>query len=381
MKKVISLLLAVLMLVSVVPMAASAATQSYYEDGLYYRMNGKTKILTGVDPSAEFVVIPEGYHVIAEDAFKANHTIRAVVFPKSLKRIEKHAFHSCSDLDHIAFAVDSTDELYIESWAFLHCNDLTKVFLPKNVTTEASAFYECDYLFSIGIEQRNYFSDLDSNTFYKCYDKAEILYTGTKSQWKKSNYLGAKDIKFEHEHLMPWITVAAAHCVGEGLEIKKCSACGYTPEYNVLEKDKTRHTKSIFKQDRYEPTCIADGHTKREYCNYCGIWFNEGEPIPATGHKKVTDKAVAATCTKNGRTEGSHCFVCSVVLVEQTSIPMLDHIDENHDGNCDRDNCNYDFTRNCGHLCHKGGFWYKFCLFFWKLFKTNKECSCGMYHY
>lgn len=37
------------------------------------------------------------------------------------------------------------------------------------------------------------------------------------------------------------------------------------------------------------------------------------------------DKAVAATCTKSGLTEGSHCQYCKKVLTEQKEIPATDH--------------------------------------------------------
>ena len=43
-----------------------------------------------------------------------------------------------------------------------------------------------------------------------------------------------------------------------------------------------------------------------------------------------------------------------------------------------------DTSANCNHICHKGGiskFFYKIARFFWKLFKTHKECSCGVMHY
>ena len=39
---------------------------------------------------------------------------------------------------------------------------------------------------------------------------------------------------------------------------------------------------------------------------------------------------------------------------------------------------------DCGHICHKAGFMgfvYKIALGFWKLFKTNKTCECGMNHW
>ncbi len=36
---------------------------------------------------------------------------------------------------------------------------------------------------------------------------------------------------------------------------------------------------------------------------------------------------------------------------------------------------------NCTHLCHKGGFIWRIVRFFWKLFKINRNCSCGVAHY
>lgn len=41
--------------------------------------------------------------------------------------------------------------------------------------------------------------------------------------------------------------------------------------------------------------------------------------------KPEIDKAVAATCTKSGLTEGSHCQYCKKVLTEQKSIPATGH--------------------------------------------------------
>ena len=41
--------------------------------------------------------------------------------------------------------------------------------------------------------------------------------------------------------------------------------------------------------------------------------------------KPEADKAVAATCTKSGLTEGSHCQYCKKVLTEQKSIPATGH--------------------------------------------------------
>ena len=49
------------------------------------------------------------------------------------------------------------------------------------------------------------------------------------------------------------------------------------------------------------------------------------ETVPATGHKEVTDAAVAPTCTKNGLTEGSHCSKCGWVKQAQKPISAIGH--------------------------------------------------------
>lgn len=49
------------------------------------------------------------------------------------------------------------------------------------------------------------------------------------------------------------------------------------------------------------------------------------EEIPATGHTKVIDEAVAPTCETPGKTEGSHCSVCGEVYQEQKEIPATGH--------------------------------------------------------
>ncbi|MBQ5905652.1 MAG: hypothetical protein IIW88_07285, partial [Clostridia bacterium] len=40
--------------------------------------------------------------------------------------------------------------------------------------------------------------------------------------------------------------------------------------------------------------------------------------------------------------------------------------------------------QNCSHMCHKGGisgFIWNIVRFFWKLFKMNPTCQCGVAHY
>ena len=80
-------------------------------------------------------------------------------------------------------------------------------------------------------------------------------------------------------------------------------------------------------------TCEADGNIEYWYCSNCTIYFSDADGlneinamdavISATGHTEVVDEAVAPTYDATGLTEGSHCSVCNVVLIAQEVIPVL----------------------------------------------------------
>ena len=141
----------------------------------------------------------------------------------------------------------------------------------------------------------------------------------------------------------------------------------------------------------YNPTCTSIGYTDGWRCERCRTVTVERVVIPATGHKFIyyhSDNN--ATCEKDGtktaRCENYNYYSrCSERDTVTDTGSKLTHKDDNHDGWCDNRYCKYDFTDNCSHMCHKnngkGTGWYRFYLFFWKLFKMNKTCSCGKYHY
>ena len=77
------------------------------------------------------------------------------------------------------------------------------------------------------------------------------------------------------------------------------------------------------------PTCIATGVMTYTCTKDASHTYTE--PIPATGHTEVVDKAVAATCIATGLTEGKHCSVCNTVIVAQEETPMTTtHSYDNH---------------------------------------------------
>ena len=121
---------------------------------------------------------------------------------------------------------------------------------------------------------------------------------------------------------------------------------------------------TVVKDEAIEATCEENGKTEGSHCSVCGKILQEQlelfpalghdweelevtpatctekgekkyactrcqktktEEIPATGHTKVIDEAVAPTCETPGKTEGSHCSVCGEVYQEQKEIPATGH--------------------------------------------------------
>ena len=98
--------------------------------------------------------------------------------------------------------------------------------------------------------------------------------------------------------------------------------CGNTYTEKLTAASSATKGHSYTSKVSKQPTCTAVG-TRVYTCSLCGSSYNES--IAATGHKAVTDPAVAATCTTAGKTQGSHCSVCNAVLVAQKTVSATGH--------------------------------------------------------
>lgn len=105
--------------------------------------------------------------------------------------------------------------------------------------------------------------------------------------------------------------------------------------YNITLKPSTnRHIHNMEATAKKEATCTEEGNIAYWYCTDCGNYYTdlkgvksiqpEDTVIKATGHIKVIDSYVAPTYTSTGLTEGSHCSVCNFVIKKQEVIPKLE---------------------------------------------------------
>lgn len=281
-RKVLSILLAVVMLLSAIPFTAFAAGNkpeisdewSCTADGVYYVVDkdGNATIKTTVDDLTGAVEIPaavDGYPVVAigDYAYFGMSKITSVVIPDSVVTIGNGAFYMCYALEEVTIGANVA---VIGNGSFCDCN-VKSVSIPKSVTT------------------------IGNRAFEGCFFLTDVTYEGTQEDWDKIE-IGTSalpnGVSVEvHVHDYACKVTKAANCIEEGENVYTCEGCG-------------------------------DTYT---------------EVVAKTAHAYVIDKAVPATCTRYGITEGKHCEVCGLVSVEQKILTPLKFVDEDNNGKCD--NC------------------------------------------
>ena len=128
------------------------------------------------------------------------------------------------------------------------------------------------------------------------------------------------------EHTAEPVWGKPATCAEAGLSYgERCKFCKKMLKEQTEIPKKTEHN-NIIQTQKYKPaTCTEDGHEAEKQCQTCGTITKPATIIKATGHKEVTDAAVAPTCTKVGWTEGSHCSKCGWVKQAQKPILAIGH--------------------------------------------------------
>lgn len=141
MKKVLSFVLVVLMIFSVFSVAVpfvTAAEEQYQENGLFYRIDGDSAIVTGFDSDEQYLNIPEELEngckvtAIADNAFSGKLGIVSVNSDAKIESIGDYAFEACSHLRSVTFSAASGS---IGRGAFSDCTSLETVSLSKNVSS------------------------------------------------------------------------------------------------------------------------------------------------------------------------------------------------------------------------------------------------------
>ena len=207
-KRLISLLVAVCMMITMLPLSAvtafaadtSSSTKQEAQNGYMYayKVNADgetvtiTKVLGPVDSTNHVdstnngpydIEIPtelggctvtglgeysfSGYLSAAQshEPYQFGRNIRSVTIPQSVTSIGDSAFAGCHNLDSVTIKDAATS---IGSWAFDECYKLTTLSLGKNITTIGDyAFLDCHTLDNVTIPDS--VTSIGKSAFYRCY--------------------------------------------------------------------------------------------------------------------------------------------------------------------------------------------------------------------
>lgn len=349
-KRILSLLLAMLMIMTLVPAVASAdkipgdkaykvVGDSQYGNFIYY--NPDTGEITDCEKSVTEAVIPEeidgvkitsieGYHeirysnktskyygafyscgklckvvipgsvtTIGTGAFGDCVLLRSVVLSEGLKKIWSSAFAGCRQLTQIV--VPDTVE-YIGSCAFSKCSSLTSVVLPDSLKAiNNDQFYGCESLSTIMIPKN--VTEICEYSFAKCKSlKSVYLPKGIELIDKRAffNCDNITDVYYEGTEA-EWGKV----------DIRELNNClkNATIHYESKYLD---HVHSYDEVVTVPTNCYEVGHTVHT-CS-CGYSYKDNYMGTGAGHDYKN-----GSCTRCGKKDPSYNNAVSFVDVPSTA--------------------------------------------------------------
>lgn len=126
------------------------------------------------------VIIPEGVTKIGQAAFYGCSQLTSITIPSTIKNMDA-AFPSNPKLSQVTL----TNGIYrISSSAFKDCTGLTEIKVPTSVYEICSdAFNGCTGLISVTLEKG--INIINSNAFKDCTELNDVKYNGYKTDWEK----------------------------------------------------------------------------------------------------------------------------------------------------------------------------------------------------
>ena len=295
-KKIVSLLLSVLMIITALPLTAvnsfaedtNTKTSGDYE---YTVSEDGTAEITAYNGNEENVVIPsvlDGYAVtvIGEKAFALNKTVKTVEIPNGVIGIRSSAFWLCENLTEVKFPETVK---WISSAVFDSCKKLKSVNLPEGLQGISNElFNHCESLENITLPKS--VNDIDSCSFYGCKSLKSIVipYGVTRIREKTFEHCEALESVIIPESVI-WIeTWAFSNCYSlESVTVPE-SVTSLSPECfnmtNTIYGIKGSAAESYTQREESNCNFVAVDST-----HYYGEWIVEEESTRENSGKKYRE--------------------------------------------------------------------------------------------
>ena len=347
MKKTLSIILAILMIVTTIPMAFAAdCTHPYFKSGkcisCSYECDHsnwgydscKTCKMKGIRPTDQSATIkwyydestnylkitgvgdmPDYSDAYSLPWYNYYSRIQTVVIAEGITSVGARAFSMCSYVTSVTLPNTLTK---IGSFAFSSCSNLKDIVIPSSVTT----MYRDSF---------NYMSS-DLKVHY-CGASADLTVSGG-----SVSYL----------HYCEKRAGTEATCTEPGVaDTWYCANCRKT----VAGGEAIPASHKIVAVEAQAKTCTEAGWEAYEYCTECE--YTTKVEIPAS-HDIATAEAQAPTCTEAGWDAYEYCTACDYTT--KVEIPAIgEHIDADNDGVCDNGGEQL-ICPDCDRPVHEGAF-------------------------
>ena len=368
MKKTLSIILAILMIVTTIPFAFAADIVASGECGaeggnLVWTLDSDgTLTISGIGEMCKInyytdqpwfyvreevknVVIQEGVTSIASDAFYVMSNIETITIPASVKTIESPmmAFMGCDDLKAINVSPDNSAYSSDENGVLFTKDKKRILIFPANIE-------ERDYVVPEGVVRIESYAcktgpsidkivlpttlvGIDSYVFDSTGISQVIINEGP-------TYIGR--VAFSNSGVSKIIIPSSITRIQEGAfeRCRRLSSAHYLGDADNLEIDEIDNEyliKAIHYCTEIEakaPTCTEIGWAKYYECKTCGFTTYEEMPINPDAHSLVAVDAQVPTCTEIGWDAYEYCTACDYTTYVE--IPAIgEHIDADGDTMCD----------------------------------------------
>ena len=313
-KRLLSFVLAVLMIASLLPATALAA--DIVDSGTCGAEGDGSNLTWTLDSEGVLTISGSGDmrdYDYSSPWYENGNQIQSVFMANGVTSIGNFAFNECTSLTSMTIPDSVTS---IGNGAFKGCTSLTSVTIPGSVTRiGVGAFASCTSLTSVTIPDS--VTRIGKQAFDYCTSLTDVYYAGSEAQWKAisissagNNDLLTANIHYNygsHTHSYKDV-VTAPTCTEKGYTTHTC-ACGKS--YVDTYTDALGHAWDSGKVTK-EPTETETG-VKIFTCTRCGE--TKTETIPKLTHEHSYDAVVTApTCTAKGYT--THTCACGDSYVD-----------------------------------------------------------------
>lgn len=256
MKKLLSIILVGLIIVTSVSFAFAAEEEYYIDEyGVIYSADKTTLIKYPNDlPYVECYKIPEGVTTIKKEAFSELYSkIGTIVLPGSIETFERSAFFRNTFKGIVI--LDGIQE--ITFCAFENCGFDTLIIASSVTRIDSDGFWNCGPL-----------------------TEADYHYLGNKD----NVYIGWGGAVADFIHYSTEIAETPATCTGEGVEAGLyCEDCDkYIVGGEAIPVDADNH--DIVVDQAVAPTCTETGLTEGQHCSRCDNATVAQQEIPVVDH-------------------------------------------------------------------------------------------------